>query len=390
MNRQLFSFLRTAAVLISLPGFLVAQQTGDELSGLRLGGGLKADLVYRGITGAACLQLLPDGNILIGEQPGGLLLWDATSGEAKEILRLEVDSHWERGLLGLALDPGFPGEGFLYVHYTHPTPYSHTRVSRFPFDGKTVVKEKEQILFEGEDQTKVGGQTSGGHQGGPLVFGPDGCLYIGIGDYTRELAAPRLDSLQGKILRINKDGSIPRDNPWVADLSGKHQAIWAKGLRNPWGLAFDPAQGHLYISDVGQDRWEEIHIAPKGGLDMGWPGSAGPFAMPNTNPPAFFYGVQDGKCIAGGTFVSPDAKKWPAEVRGGYLFADYLMGWVAVYTPGKTPPDSKPRGFATGFKMPVAIAYAPDESLYVLCRNQWVKDENFKEKSGYLVRLRWP
>jgi hypothetical protein len=144
------------------------------------------------------------------------------------------------------------------------------------------------------------------------------------------------------------------------------------------------------VSDVGQDRWEEIHVVGQPGLDLGWPGSAGPFAMPGTLRPAFYYGIQDGKCIAGGVFVPVNATRWPAEVRGGYLFMDYLMGWIAVYSPGKTLPDSKPKGFATGLKMPVALGFAPDESLVVLCRNQWVKDQNFKEKTGYLLRLRWP
>src|SRR6185369_8467318 len=104
----------------------------------------------------------------------------------------------------------------------------------------------EQILLEGDDQRKLGGKVPGGHQGGALHFGSDGKLYIGIGEQTAETPAQRLDTLQGKILRINTDGSIPTDNPFLQQTTGKYQSIWALGLRNPFTFAVRPTSGDLF------------------------------------------------------------------------------------------------------------------------------------------------
>ena len=116
----------------------------------------------------------------------------------------------------------------------------------------------ELVLLEGDDQAKLGGNVPAGHQGGALHFGKDGKLYVALGDQTAGLPAQELTTFQGKLLRLNPDGSIPEDNPFCQTARGKYRAIWALGLRNPFRFAVQPGTGRIFINDVGQDNWEEI------------------------------------------------------------------------------------------------------------------------------------
>src|SRR5207245_1730129 len=122
---------------------------------------------------------------------------------------------WERGLIGVALDPDFKTNGHVYVNYVADEPYPHHRISRLTARGDVAAPGSEVVLLEGDDQRRLGGTVPAGHQGGALHFGADGKLYIAIGDQTAGEPAQRLDTFQGKLLRINPDGSIPVDNPFV-------------------------------------------------------------------------------------------------------------------------------------------------------------------------------
>jgi glucose/arabinose dehydrogenase len=189
-------------------------------------------------------------------------------------VRLEVDATWERGLIGVTVDPGYPDAPYVYACYVAPHPAPHHVVSRLTLSHDRIDPSSEQILLEGDDQSKLGGTVPAGHQGGALHFGADGMLYAAIGEQTAGTPAQDLHSLLGKILRIKPDGSIPGDNPFAASTTGKYRAIWAIGLRNPFTFAIQPGTGRLFANDVGQNAWEEINEITRGG-NYGWPAHEG-------------------------------------------------------------------------------------------------------------------
>ncbi len=164
--------------------------------------------------------------------------------------------------------------------------------------GDVAVPGSDRVLLQGDDQSKLGGHTPAGHQGGAIHFGADRKLYIAIGDQTAGAPSQRLDTLQGKLLRLNPDGSMPADNPFVATAKGKYRAIWALGLRNPFTFAVQGVTGRIYINDVGETRWEEIDEGVAG-ANYGWPRAEGPSTDVHFRPPIYSYPVAS---IAGGAF----------------------------------------------------------------------------------------
>src|SRR5262249_26496197 len=177
--------------------------------------------------------------------------------------------------IGVPLDPDFGRNGYLYLCYVARRPYSHHRVSRFTAAGDVAAPGSELVLLEGDDQAKLGGKVPAGHQGGALHFGADGKLYVAIGDQTAGAPSQSLSSFQGKLLRINADGSIPAGNPFADAARGKYRAIWARGLRNPFCFAVQAGTGRIFVNDVGENTWEEINEAVAGG-NYGWPLGEGP------------------------------------------------------------------------------------------------------------------
>jgi glucose/arabinose dehydrogenase len=238
----------------------------------------------------------------------------------------------------------------------------------------------EKVLLEGDDQTKQGGTVPAGHQGGALHFGKDGKLYIALGDQTAGKPAQELNSLLGRLLRINADGSIPGDNPFVLRAKGKYRATWALGLRNPFTFAVQPETGRLFINDVG-GRAEEINEGVAG-ANYGWPTvEHGPTNDPRFRGPIHHYPTA---CITGGAF-SRTGLRWPKEYRGQYFFGDFNHGWIKVLDPAR-PAVARP--FASGLRRPVDLRFAADGSLYVLVRDAWVIDKWFKGGTGALLRVR--
>jgi glucose/arabinose dehydrogenase len=251
----------------------------------------------------------------------------------------------ERGLLGIAFHPDFKTNGFFYVDYTNLN--GNTVISRFsvPAGGQNADKGSEQVLL------KIA-QPFANHNGGRIVFGPDGMLWIGMGDGGSQ-GDPNgngqsLQTLLGKILRIDVDhGSpytIPADNPFAA--GGGDPEIWAYGVRNPWGLKFDTPTGDLYIADVGQDAWEEINFIPAiqltPPLNFGWSLMEGnhPYRG-NGQPlpgdyvgPVYEYDHGQGCSVTGGAVYR--GKELPA-FYGVYLFGDYCSGtiWGLIHPDGQ-------------------------------------------------------
>jgi len=344
--------------------------------------GFTRETVVKGLTGATAMEVAPDGRVFVCEQTGALRVIKGGALLAEPFVTLEVDSHWERGLIGVALDPDFARNGFVYLNSVSPRRYPHHRISRFTAAGDVAARGSEIVLFEGDDQTRLGGSRPDGHQGGALHFGIDGKLYVALGDQTAGEPAQRLDTLQGKLLRLNPDGSIPKDNPFYRAAREKYRSIWALGLRNPFSFAVQPGTGRIFINDVGEARWEEVDEG-FAGANYGWPAAEGPTADRRFRGPIHHYPVAS---VAGGAFCPTDRQPgFPPRFRGKYFFMDFVQGWIKVLDPKHT---ERVETFATGLTRPVDLKFAPDGSLYVLLRDAWVVDENFRAGTGSLLRIR--
>jgi glucose/arabinose dehydrogenase len=297
----------------------------------------------------------------------------------KPFVRVPVEAKWERGLIGVTVAPDFPMTPHVFVCYVAARPYPHHVVSRFTARGDEAEPGSEKILLEGDDQRQLGGTEPAGHQGGALHFGRDGKLYIAIGDQTAGKPAQEMNSLLGRLLRINPDGSIPHDNPFVSKASGKYRATWALGMRNPFMFAVQPETGRIFIDDVGGQA-EEINEG-FAGANYGWPAvEHGPTADPRFRGPIHHYPTA---CITGGAFA-PMGLRWPKEYRGQYFFADFNHGWIKTLDPDK---PAAAKSFAIGLRRPVDLRFAPDGSLYVLLRDAWVIDKLFQGGTGVLLRI---
>jgi glucose/arabinose dehydrogenase len=238
------------------------------------------------------------------------------------------------------------------------------------------------MLLRGDDQRRLGGHTPAGHQGGAVHFGRDGKLYIAIGEQTAREPAQRLDTFQGKLLRINADGTIPEDNPFFEKAKGKYRAIWALGLRNPFTFAVQPNTGRIFINDVGDTHWEEVDEG-FAGANYGWPESEGATRDPRFRGPIHTYPVAS---VAGGAFCPTGARAgFPPQYQGKYFFMDFVQGWIKVLDPER---PAKVEPFAAGLTRPCDLAFAPDGSLYVLLRDAWVIDDKFRPHTGSLLRIR--
>lgn len=283
--------------------------------------GFRVDLVVYGLSEPTAMAFAPDGRIFVCEKGGKLRVFD--QGVLYDFVTLDVDSYFERGLLGIALDPQFATNGYVYLYYTtgagslNAPPTPKNRVSRFKAAGNAAVEDSETILLDNIPSD------GGNHNAGCLRFGLDGKLYIATGDAgTNPMNSQDLGSLAGKILRINKDGSVPDDNPFFGQ-AGKRGEIYCYGLRNPFRFCFRPGTNTLFIGDVGESTWEEIDVGQPGG-NYGWPYSEGPDNVAGYIAPLYYYRNNDPSAIIGGVFVS--GKNYPAAYRNSYFFGDYDGG----------------------------------------------------------------
>ncbi len=337
-----------------------------------------------GLTGATAMEVAPDGRIFVCEQTGALRVVKHDALLPRPFVTVKVDSSWERGLLGVAFDPDFAHTHHLYVNYISPDPYPHHRISRFTADGDVAVPGSEVVLFGGDDQRKLGGGIQNGRQGGAIHFGKDGKLYVAIGDQTAGAPAQDLHTLQGKMLRLNRDGSIPPDNPFYRTMTGKYRAIWALGLRNPFTFAVQPGTGRIFINDVG--GFNETINEGVAGANYGWPTvDRGPTADPRFRGPLYWYRESS---ITGGTFYNPPVSQFPAEYVGKYFFNDFKAGWIKVIDPDH---PSHVTDFArdVGVRNVVDLKVEADGSLLLLGRDAWVIDKDFRPHTGALYRLRY-
>jgi Ca2+-binding RTX toxin-like protein len=276
------------------------------------------------------------GRLFLVEKTGQIKILDLATGQVLATPFLDVSSQiltdGERGLLGLAFDPGFASNGFLYVSLINMS--GDAEIRRYHASGNVADPASLTPIIT-IDQT-----TASNHKAGWLGFGPDGYLYNSTGDGgSTPLAAQDIDSLLGKILRIDvhADGfpaeparnyAVPADNPFVGTAGADE--IYALGLRNPWRPSFDRALGDFYIADVGASQYEEIDIGQKG-ANYGWPVFEGPVVLfggtptgGSAVPPIYSYDHSVGQSITGGYVYRGEGE----ALQGQYFFADFVQAKV--------------------------------------------------------------
>ena len=204
--------------------------------------------VAPGLSNPTAMEFAPDGRLFVCEQGGQLRVIKNGGLLATPFLSVTVDSAGERGLLGIAFDPNFATNNFVYVYYTDAASSPrHNRVSRFTANGDVAVANSEVVIQTLDDLS-----SATNHNGGAIHFGPDGKLYVAVGENANGANSQTLNNRLGKLLRINSDGSIPTDNPFYNTAAGLNRAIWSLGLRNPYTFAFQRNTGRMFINDVGQ------------------------------------------------------------------------------------------------------------------------------------------
>jgi glucose/arabinose dehydrogenase len=324
--------------------------------------------VLEGLGGPVGARFLPDGRMVIIQQDGGILVYTGTL-PLIDAGTIPVNQSSERGLLGIAVDPQFVNTNRLYFYYSAQGTQGadRHRVAWATIDRTT-------SIVDVDNRTVILGGLAGpaNHNGGGIEFGPDGLLYVGVGDTgcncgcspgtnDNNFFPTCLTNANGKILRIGRDGEIPPTNPLVGvaavtacgttvDCGGNGQAqeadpavtgapreeIYAWGFRNPWRFSFDSRSGFLWIGDVGEVTWEEITISQQAGEHHGWPfregmeGQAGTICdtvTPNASgtacvEPAFVYNHNNNSAsVTGGVFANHCS--WPAPWSGRYFYGDY-------------------------------------------------------------------
>lgn len=317
------------------------------------------------------MTVLPDSRVLVLEQDGLIhaVKNDALLGTPFYQVQ-DVDTFAERGCLGITPDPNFAVNQYVYVYCTVKNgSTSRNRVLRLTAAGDVALPASEQVILELPD-VPDGVQW---HMGGPLRFGVDGKLYVGVGGHEDLWIDPPASSFSqnvaspfGKVLRINPDGSFPADNPFF-NTPGAYRGNYLLGFRNPYAIDVQPNTGLLYINDVGAGSFEEINRAIPG-ANYAWPVSEGKTSDTRFTNAVFEYGRTDGCAITGGIFYNPPTTQFPAPYAGKYLFADYCSGWIRMLDPAN--PAAGAQDFVSGIDSPVALATAPDGSLYYLARNQ--------------------
>lgn len=338
---------------------------------------------YGGAFGdATAMAFAPDGRLFICQQDGKLRVVKNGQLLAEPFLSLAVDSGGERGLLGVAFDPNFETQPYVYVYYTVPGNPPHNRVSRFLASGDAAVPDSEEVLLDLDDLS------ASNHNGGAIHFGPDGYLYIAVGENAVPTNSQKTTNLLGKMLRMAPDGSIPADNPFFNTAADKNRLIWALGLRNPFTFAFQPGTGRMFINDVGQNTWEEVNEGAAG-ANYGWPKQEGP-AGPNDpamTRPLFAYKHDDavlgGCAISGAAFYNPSSPRFPSGYIGRYFFADFCGGYVASFNPAN--PSGTVAKVATGLSWPVDLQVGPDGALYILLQGGRVQRLDYTADAPPLI-----
>jgi len=318
-----------------------------------------SETFVRGLDTPWALDFAPDGRIFISERPGRIRIVEQGHLQPEPWMTLEVTAVGEAGLLGLAVDPQFLQNRFLYVAYSY-------RIGAFSLRNR-LVRLREDVKGKGVLDKVLIGDVAGAsnHDGGRVKFGPDGKLYWTVGDAQTTRYAQNVKSLNGKILRLNSDGTIPADNPFP------NSYVYSLGHRNPQGLAWQPGTGRLYATEHGPSgfqgccRDEVNFIEP--GKNYGWPEIRGDEVRDGMVSPVIQSGTNETWAPTGAVFVS--AGPW----AGSLLFTG-LRGQT-LYRLVLDPNDPRKaqnfeRHFSRQFGRLRDIVEGPDKSLYLLTSNR--------------------
>lgn len=324
------------------------------------------------------MAITPDGRILVCEQDGRVRLIKRGRLLPIPFLAVPTIAVGEQGLLGIALDPEFATNRRMYVTFTVPAPARRQVVARCVAAGDVAKPGSLEVLFEcDENHDSL-------HVGGGLAVGTDGRLYLGTGDNEQEERSQSLRTTHGKVLRITRDGAIPPDNPFLANTLGAARAIWARGLRNAFGIAVEPGTGRVFVDDVGGARFEEVNEG-RAGANYGWPLIEGPAKDERFVAPLHAYDHQMGCAITRGTFYESRAHRYPDAWRGRYFFAEYCAGEIRWIDPAN--PARSHRFAATLAPGPVDLAVGAEGDLYYLIRGSADPGGASVRSPGKLVRI---
>jgi glucose/arabinose dehydrogenase len=374
-RRLLATSLRLGLLALTMPGSTLAVIPPA---------GFTATPVVTGLEQPTGAVFAPDGRLFVLEKAGAVRVWTSPGGLAAEpVITLPSCTASEMGLLGLAFDPAFASNGFLYLYHTQPPGGDVGRCAEGSAAGRRNRVVRVTVAGNRADPASLiellGGirTDNGNHDGGCLRIGPDRFLYVGVGEtgvgdggppgrstnpYARDL-----DALEGKILRLTLDGSPAPGNPFLGR-GGAADFVFASGLRNPFRFAFDPRTGLLWAGDVGQETFEEIDVV-RAGDDLGWPMCEGfqpaPPCPGGTVPPVHVYHAgPDGASVTGGVFY--DGSQFDVEYRGDYFFGDFVMDrvWRARLDASRTAFAAEPEVFLRDAAGPVDFTVGPDGALY--------------------------
>lgn len=391
-----------------------AQQT-------ELPAGFQDEVVADSLDQPLAIRFLPDGRIILIERVTARVRV-VVNGEAATACTVPgVDGDTpEEGLLGLEIDPGWPDRPYVYLQFTAVA--GPVVIARFTAAG--------DLTGEGDGLLTIDPATRRDvlvvpnvrviHNGGTLRFGPDGKLYSTQGEDGFNCESQRLESLLGKILRLDVStvppgpggapplaSLAPADNPFAAHPDARARLVWTLGMRNPYGLDIDPVDGGLLIADVGAGEREEVSWAPVAGMNFGWPhweGTRPHITCPGVDPslftpPLFEYDHDDsldrGEAVIGiAVYRAPPfaTRPFPAEYEGNHFFTDHFTGWIRrVQRSGTSwivaPPVAGQRNAETwsyGYGRMTSGAVGPDGSLYYV---QAFSDDRFFEPSGVIRRI---
>jgi glucose/arabinose dehydrogenase len=325
--------------------------------------GVMVETVADGLKWPIALAFAPDGRLFFtekgghgGEKPAHIWIIEDDRVRPQPFATLQVATLNERGLLGIAIDPKFEDNGYVYAFYTQLNPLSN-RVVRFREENgvgvePTIILEVPYVVPDDRATDR--------HNGGNIHFGPDGKLYVTIGDNHVSAYAQDLDVLPGKILRLNRDGSAPEDNPFYTTAEAPRSKVYAYGLRNSFDFTFDPLSGALFATENGDQCNDELNRIVAGG-NYGWPLTAPcEAAPPGTVPPLRTYTppiVPTGIVVYDGELIP--------EWRGDLFFCSFLMGTLrrATLNAARDAIVSVTRIDITQ-KCQIDVAVGPDGALY--------------------------
>ena len=360
-----------------------APETPSDPTGSGQSGNIRLQEIASGLSSPVYLGSPPgDRRLFVIEKPGRIRIID--NGTLISTPYLDITDRVgaggnEQGLLGLAFHPGYASNGFFFVNYTDRS--GDTRIERYRVGSdRNRADPASAIRILSIDQPYAN------HNGGMIAFGPDGMLYIGMGDGGSggdpQGHGQNMNSLLGKMLRIDVDRGdpygIPAGNPFVGQ-TGRRGEIWAVGLRNPWRFAFDPPSGTLYVADVGQSTNEEVNVVPAtaAGLNYGWNRMEAKHCFPASATcdqtglqiPQVEYPRSLGISVTGGYVYRGAAI---ARLAGWYLFSDYCTGFlfgvrsdIPQPAPGQTAPGPQRLLLETGANV-TAFGEDTDGELYLV------------------------